>query len=106
MVQGFDDKAVIKRTIEKIFEIKLLPIIVCTNSKLLYNCLVKLSNTQAKQCMVYLIYLRQSYERRKIIKIRWIDRDNNLINAMTKAKLFAALQKMIDTNTISLNTIK
>ena len=70
MLQGFDVGAVIKSTTEEILDIKLLPMIVCINSKLLYNCLVKLGSTQEKRLIVDIICLRQLYKRRKIMKIR------------------------------------
>lgn len=38
------------------------------------------------------------------MKIRWIDKNNNFANAMTMAKLYAVLQKLIDINTINVNT--
>lgn len=57
MVQEFNIRAIIKLTIEKILKIKLLSIIVYMNSKPLYNCLVKLSNTQKKWLMINLICL-------------------------------------------------
>lgn len=37
------------------------------------------------------------------MKIRWIDGNSNPANVMTKAKPCAALQKLIDINTIKLN---
>jgi len=42
MAHGFDTRAAIKATIEKILQLKWLPVILCTNLKSLYNCLVKL----------------------------------------------------------------
>lgn len=57
MVHGFDNGAVIKLITEEILDIKLLLMIVYTNSKLLYDCLVKLGSTQEKQLMVDLICL-------------------------------------------------
>ena len=104
MIKEFDVRAVIKSTTKEIFDIKLLPMIVCTDSKLLYNYLVKLGSTQENRLMVDIICLRQLYKRREIMEIRWINRNSNLANAMTKAKPCAALQELIDTNTISLNT--
>lgn len=44
MVYGFDVRAVFKLTTKEILDIKLLLMIVYTNSKLLYDCLVKLSS--------------------------------------------------------------
>lgn len=57
MVHGFDGGAIIKLTIEEILNIRFLPMIICTNSKLLYNCLMKLDGTREKQLIINLIYL-------------------------------------------------
>jgi hypothetical protein len=54
--------------------------------------------------MIDLMCLRQSYERREIAEIRWIDEDSNPADAMTKSKLCNALIKLIDTNIIELKT--
>lgn len=58
MIQKFDVGAVIKSTTEKILNIKLLLMIIYTNSQLLYNCLVKLGSTQEKRVIVELMYLQ------------------------------------------------
>lgn len=55
MVQEFDVGAVIKLTMKEIFNIKLLHMIIYTNSKSLYNYLVNLGNTQEKWFMVNII---------------------------------------------------
>lgn len=62
IVHKLDIKAVVKLITEKILNFKLLSIVVCTNSKLLYNCLVKLGNTQEKRLIVNLICLQYSYK--------------------------------------------
>jgi len=85
MAHGFDHGAVIKATIEKILQIS-LPLILCTDSKSLYDCLVKLGTTQEKRLMVDLMCLRQSYERRLITEIKWIDGNSNPADAMKKSK--------------------
>ena len=54
--------------------------------------------------MVDRMCLRQSYERREIMEVRWIDGNTNPTDAMTKAKSCQALQNLIDTNTINLTT--
>jgi hypothetical protein len=51
MVHGFDIGASIKATIEKILEID-LPLVLCTDSRSLYDCLVKLGTTQEKRLMI------------------------------------------------------
>ena len=103
MVYRFNVIAVFKSTTKEIFDIKLLSIIVSTNSKSLYDYLVKLGSTQEKRLMVDLMCLRQSYERQEIMEIRWIDGNSNPVDAMTKAKPCAALQELIDTNIFTLN---
>ncbi len=55
MVHGFDVGAVLKSTTNKILDIKLLPMIVYTNFKSLFDCLVKLGSIWEKQFMVDLI---------------------------------------------------
>ena len=102
MAHGFDTGAAIKATIEKILQLKRLPVILCTDSKSLYDCLVKLGTTQEKRLMVDLMCLRQSYERREIAEIKWIDGGSNPADAMTKSKPCQALKDLIDTNTIKL----
>jgi hypothetical protein len=102
MAHGFDHAAVIKATIEKILQIT-LPLVVCTDSKSLYECLVKLGSTQEKRLMVDLMCLRQSYERRMITEIKWIDGESNPADAMTKTKACQALKDLIDTNKIDLS---
>ena len=47
-----------------------IPIVVCTDSYLLYECLVKLGTTKEKRLMIDIIALRQSYKRRELFEIR------------------------------------
>ena len=61
MAYGFDIRAVIKATIEKILQLKQLLITLCTDSKSLYNCLIKLRITQEKQLMVDLMLSDNRY---------------------------------------------
>jgi hypothetical protein len=78
------------------------PIVVCTDSYLLYKCLVKLGTTEKKRLMINIMALCQLYERREIIEIRWIDGKDNLADAMTKPTLNKALKKFIDSNQLSI----
>jgi hypothetical protein len=102
MAHGFDVGATIKSTVEKILQIDVLPLVLCTDSKSLYDCLVKLGTTQEKRLMVDLMCLRQSYERREIAEVKWIDGSTNPADAMTKSKPCQALRDLINTNTIQL----
>lgn len=101
MAHRFDTGAAIKSTIEAILRIQ-LPLILYTDSKSLYDCLVKLGTTQEKRLIVDLMCLRQSYERREIAEVRWINGNNNPADAMTKSKPCSTLKDLIDTNTINI----
>ena len=52
--------------------------------------------------MVDLMCLRQSYKRREIAEVKWIDGDTNPADAMTKLKPCQALRDLIDINIIQL----
>jgi hypothetical protein len=103
MTNGFDVEAVIKSIIERMLHI-FLSLILLTDSKSLFDCLVKLGTTSEKRLMIDLMCLRQSYERREIAEIRWIDENTNSADAMTKSKPCNVLTKLIDTNIIELKT--
>jgi len=51
---------------------------------------------------VDLMCLRQAYERREIIEVKWIKSRNNPADAMTKAKPCQALKILIDMNKLDL----
>ena len=56
MAYSFDIAAVIKLTINKMLFIIIL-LILCTDSKSLFNCLVRLNTTQEKRLIINIIYL-------------------------------------------------
>jgi len=69
MAHGFDIGAAIKATVELQLNIN-LPLILCTDSKSIYECLVKLGTTQEKRLIINIMYLCQSYKRREIAKVK------------------------------------
>ena len=79
-----------------------LPLVLCTNSKSLYECLVKLGTMQEKRLIIDIICLRQAYERREVAEVKWIKGESNLADAMTKSKASNALKTLINTNTLQL----
>ena len=105
MTHGFDIAAVIKATIDRMLYTVLL-LILCTDSRSLYDCLVKLGTTQEKRLMIDIICLRQSYERKEIAEVKWINRDSNPADAMTKSKACPALKQLIDSNKVDLHTVE
>ena len=73
MAQGVDSSIVISTTLKMIMKqlnIDDTPIVVCTDSFSLYECMVKLGTTKEKRLMIDIMALRQSYERRELSKIR------------------------------------
>jgi hypothetical protein len=101
MTHKFNSDSVIKSIIERILSI-FLSIILLTDSRSLYDCFVKLEITSEKRLMIDLMCFRQSYERRKITKIRWIDDESNFVDVMTKNNSCQIFIRLIDTNIIDL----
>jgi len=97
MAHGFNIGAAIKSTLDKVLQVNLL-LILCTNSKSLYDCLVRLGTTQEKRLIINIMCLRQAYERRQITKVKWINGDTNPADAIIKGKPYTALLRLINTN--------
>ena len=56
MAYGFNISALVKSIINRVLEIELL-LVVYTDSKLLYKCLIKLGITREKHLIINIIYL-------------------------------------------------
>ena len=106
IVYGFDIAGIIKATINKILNINLL-LVTCTNSKSLYDCLVKLSTTQEKRLIINVLYLQQLYKRREITEVKWIAGDTNPADTITKGKgVSGVLKQLLNTNSIKLEAVE
>lgn len=106
VVIGFDIAICLSATLARITErlgLPRIPLILCTDSKSLYECLVKLNTTSEKRLMIDVMALRQSYERREIEEIRWIRDKDNSADAMTKDKCNTALTRLIDSNELTVS---
>jgi hypothetical protein len=99
IAHGFNIGALVKSTINKVLGIDLL-LVLCTDSKSLYKCLVKLGITQEKRLIIDIICLRQAYKHKEIAKVKWIKGESNPADAITKSKSSNALKRLIDTNTL------
>ncbi|OWT43021.1 polyprotein [Pochonia chlamydosporia 170] len=105
MVQGTDIGYAIASTLKLITKqlgIPDIPTILLTDSYSLYECLVKLGTTKEKRLMIDIMALRQSYERREVHEVRWINGGDNPADAMTKASPNHALRTLIDKNKIAI----
>jgi hypothetical protein len=106
MINGFNVGGAIKETIKKIMRIDNLPLTLCTNSKSLFECLVKLSTMQEKSLIIDILSLHQSYKQREIAEVIWIKGNSNLADGITKVHPCQALQDLIDHNKIDLKTAR
>jgi hypothetical protein len=105
IIHDFDVDSVLKSTLIKMLDV-VVSLILVTNSKSLYDCLIRLDIIVEKRLIIDVMTLRQFYERREITEMIWIHDINNSVDSMIKTKSFSALKTMIDTNKINLNTIE
>ena len=101
----FDIKTMLKTTVKKMLQFDIL-LMICIDFKSLYECFVKLKIIYEKRLMINVMNFRQSYEKRKIIEIRWHDKNNNSVDFMTKIKTSSILKILIDSNRINFNAIQ
>lgn len=105
MVLGVDVAISVGTTLDRITKqlgIAKIPVVVCTDSFSLYECMVKLGTTKEKRLMIDIMAIRQSYERREITEIRWINGQDNPADAMTKVTPNKALATLIATNKLKI----
>lgn len=101
MVNGFDMGIAMLTTLRMVTSelgLPAIPLVLATDSYSLYECLVKLGTTDEKRLMIDLMALRQSYERREISTVRWINGLDNPADALTKGTPNKALERLISTN--------
>jgi len=104
LVNGFDLSHVLEETLHTVMNrlaLPPIPLVVCTNSYSLYDCLVKLGTTTEKRLIINLMALRQSYERREISEIRWINGEDNPADAITKSSANRALEGLVSSNSLT-----
>lgn len=104
MMSGVDSGIALSTTLRKIVRslgLQEIPIVLCTDSRSLYECLVKLGTTDEKRLMIDIMSLRESYEKREISEICWIDGRDNPADAFTKKTPNNALEQLISTNQLT-----
>jgi hypothetical protein len=69
MIHDFDVDSVLKAILTKMLDALMLLILI-TDFKSLYDCLIQLDITVKKRLMINVMTLRQSYERREITEIK------------------------------------
>jgi hypothetical protein len=101
MINGVNIGIALATTLEMIitrFNQPEIPLVICTNSYSLYECLVKLGITQEKRLMIDILALRQLYKRKEIAEIRWIYNRDNFADAFIKATANSSLEQLVSTN--------
>jgi hypothetical protein len=104
LVNGFDLGYVLAETLRTVMSrlaLPPIPLVVCTDSYSLYDCLVKLGTTTERSLMIDLVTLRQSYQHREISEIRWINGEDNPADAMTKSSANRVLEGLVSSNSLT-----
>ncbi len=71
MIHDFDVESVLKTTLTKMIKFDaFIFLILVTDFKSLYDCLIRLRTIVEKRLMMNVMILRQSYERREITEVR------------------------------------
>jgi hypothetical protein len=105
MSDGADKAYVIASTISQVttkLGMPKVPIIVCTDSYSLYECLVKLGTTKEKRLMIDIMALREAYETREILEVRWINGEDNPADPFTKRSPNSTLSTLISKNKLKI----
>jgi hypothetical protein len=108
MVGGFDNAIALSTTIKQVMRtlgLPLKPVVLCTDSKSLYDCLVCLGTTNEKRLMIDIMLLCESYEQREITEVRWINGKDNPADSMTKKAPNQALETLVSHNRLTV-TVK
>jgi hypothetical protein len=104
MMNGFDAGVALCTTLKQItdaLDLPRIPMIICADSRSLYECIIKLGSTLEKRLMIDIMSLRESYERREIAEIRWIVGKDNPSDACTKKNPNAVLKRLVMHNKIT-----
>ena len=64
--------------------------------------MVKLGTTKEKRLMIDIMAIRESYERRELSEVRWINGNDNPADSMTKSSPTRSLAKLVDTNNLQI----
>jgi hypothetical protein len=72
------------------------------DSKFLYECIMKLRITKEKYLIINMIAIRQTYEKKKLFEIRYINKQDNPTNTITKLLLNKILKKFINMNELTI----
>jgi hypothetical protein len=75
-----------------------IPIVFYIDSKFLYEYIMKLKITKEKHLIINIIAIRQTYEKKELFEICYINRQDNPIDIITKLLFNKTLEKFVNTN--------
>lgn len=96
-VHEFDNSSILRHTLHDMFG-KQLPLMLCTDSKILYEPLLGLKPSKEKRLLIDLAGLREAYELREISQIVWVSSHLNPTDGLTNQGVCAPLQRLIEKN--------
>jgi hypothetical protein len=79
-----------------------IPIVLYMDSKSLYEYIIKLGTMKEKRLIINIMAIRQAYEKKELFEIRHIDRQDNLVDTITKLLPNKILEKFINTNKLTI----
>jgi hypothetical protein len=85
MIHDFDVDSVLKVILTKMID-TFISLILVTDSKSIYDCLIRLEIIVEKRLIIDVMTLRQCYERREITEMKWMHETNNSVDSMIKIK--------------------
>lgn len=80
-----------------------IPLVLHTDSRSLFDCIVGLNPTTKKRLLIYLYVHRRSFELCEQMKVVWIPGNQNPADAMTKSSSTNALASLIETNMLTVD---
>jgi hypothetical protein len=83
-----------------------IPIIFYTDSKSLYECIMKLGITKEKRLIINIIAIRQAYKKKELFEIRHINKRDNPADTIIKLLSNKTLEKFVDTNELIIHMQK
>jgi hypothetical protein len=75
-----------------------IPIVFYIDSKSLYKYIIKLKITKEKHLIIDIIAIKQAYKKKELFEIRYINRQDNPADTITKLLPNKALEKFVNTN--------
>ena len=99
-VDGFDCALLLRHDLMRLFA-RELPILVFTDSQIIFDVLTRSRYTTEKRLMIDISSAREAYREKKIANVALIHSDYNYAESLTKIKGNGALQRLMETNKIS-----